>query len=299
MGEIRFSCRVDCGYRKAGGVMIIVPHWDMKDFMFELTRDDSNPKAHRSARLAVLMQLMFRSNQRLRCWPSTKTLCKSTGFNQPAVVEARNWIVAHHAVVLVPYEKRMGDEKKLPVRQSVYQLTGVLKLANRVVPYLLMSPEMFQTVTAELENIGSDVSEVKTSVSEVSVSEPKGITIIKGIPKETVAPTGDKPARNEWYDAVFDIWKYTASLNAVMAQMLQGRAKQKGYQEYNLETPITPDQARKWAVWYRKTELKGDDNLSMLAKPMQVQSSVTRWQQLGMPDATAQVSVLEGLRIVS
>jgi hypothetical protein len=193
----------------------------------------------------------------------------------------------------------MGDEKKLPVRQSVYQLTGVLKLANRVVPYLLMSPEMFQTVTAELENIGSDVSEVKTSVSEVSVSEPKGITIIKGIPKETVAPTGDKPARNEWYDAVFDIWKYTASLNAVMAQMLQGRAKQKGYQEYNLETPITPDQARKWAVWYRKTELKGDDNLSMLAKPMQVQSSVTRWQQLGMPDATAQVSVLEGLRIVS
>lgn len=278
--------------------MIIVPHWDMKDFMFELTRDDSNPKAHRSARLAVLMQLMFRANQRLRCWPSTKTLCKSTGFNQPAVVEARNWIIAHHAVVLVPYEKRAGDEKKLPVRQSVYQLTGVLKLTGRVVPYLLMSPEMFQTVTAELENIGSDVSEVKTSVSEVSVSEPKGITIIKGIP-ETLSSDGEKPKRNEWYDVVSEIWKYTASLNTVMAQMLQGVAKQHGYKEYNLEKPITCEQLRKWACWYRKTELKGDDKLNMLAKPLQVQSSITHWQQLGMPEVSAQTSVLDGLRIVS
>lgn len=278
--------------------MIIVPHWDMKDFMFELTRDDKNPKAHRSARLAVLMQLMFRANQRLRCWPSTKTLCKSTGFNQPAVVEARNWIIEHHAVVLVPYEKRDGDERKLPVRQSVYQLTGVLKLQARVVPYLLMSPEMFATVTRELDNICNEVSEVKISLSEVSVSETKGITILQGIP-ERLSADGDKPKRNEWYDAVFDVWKYTASLNTVMAQMLQGVAKQHGYKQYNLEKPITPEQLRKWAVWYRKTELKGDDKLNMLAKPLQVQSSITHWQQLGMPEVAAQLSVLDGLRIVS
>lgn len=270
----------------------------MKEYMSDLTRDDNNPKSHKSARLAVILQLMFRANQRLRCWPSTKTLCKSTGFNQPAIVEAREWLIAHHAIVLVPYEKRDGDEKKLPVRQSVYQLTGVLKLARGVVPYLLMSPDMFETITRELDSIGSKVSEVKTSVSEVSVSEPKGITYLQGSTTKDSTPSGAK-SRNVWYEAVNHVWKYTASRNAIMAQMLQGKAKQKGYAEYNLEKPITPEELLEWAAWYRKNELGGDPELSMLAAPHKVQSSITHWQQLGKPSATVVISVLDGLRLVS
>lgn len=118
--------------------------------------------------------------------------------------------------------------------------------------------------------------------------------------KPSLSPVGDmERKRNPWYDAVFEIWKYTAALNTVMAQMLQGKAKQKGYQEFNLTVPITPEQLLTWGAWYRATELKGNTALSMLAEPIKVQSSITQWQSLGMPSATSSKSVLDGLRLVS
>lgn len=103
---------------------------------------------------------------------------------------------------------------------------------------------------------------------------------------DTTAPDGtgsaSKPERprNPWYDVVFDIWHYTASLNGVMAQFLQGKAKQKGYKEYNLTRAITPEQVYEWAAWYRREKLHGDKKLSMIAEPIKVQSSIYEWLDL-------------------
>jgi hypothetical protein len=106
------------------------------------------------------------------------------------------------------------------------------------------------------------------------------------------SPTGvgdshSKPAKpkaeraaNPMYDAIKDIWGYTAARNGQMAHLLNGTATKKGYAEYNLEQPITPDELRQWAAWYRQTALGGDAKMSMVEELIKVQSSITRWQEL-------------------
>lgn len=108
-------------------------------------------------------------------------------------------------------------------------------------------------------------------------------------PTKTVSPSGDgdrskpketKPREpNPMYDAIKDIWGYTATMNGAMAKMLTGIATAKGWKEYNLETPIPPDGLRQWAKWYRQTALKGDENLNMLEERIKIQSSITQWQE--------------------
>lgn len=168
--------------------MIVAMHWDMKQYMHELSKDDKNPKAHKGARLAVLLQLMLHANHRLRCWPSTAALCRNTGLNRPAIVEARQWLINHRAVVIVPHDKREGVEKELPNRQMIYQLTGVVETSAGIVPYMLMSDEVTQAIKQELDAIGSHVSKTEISETESSVLEPKGITSIQDSTKENMIP---------------------------------------------------------------------------------------------------------------
>jgi hypothetical protein len=265
--------------------MIVSLHWDLREHLHELRKDDANPKQRRDARLYILTYLALRANLRLRCWPSTKSICKDTGYSQPMVVEARNWLIEHQAIVCVPYEKRVGAEEKLPVRQMVYQLTGILKLACGFVPYLAMSPDMIEAVQAELTAIGGEVVAIKTSVAKTLAAKPKGIEESKGIEEKDSAPIGTdeapvKPKANPWYDAVQKVWGYTAARNTIVAQMLQGKARQKGYKEYNLEKPITPDDLLAWAAWYRRAKLKNNTKLSMIEEPRKVQSSIGEWQAL-------------------
>jgi hypothetical protein len=99
------------------------------------------------------------------------------------------------------------------------------------------------------------------------------------------SPDGE-PARpqNLMYNAIRDIWHYEGALNGVLAGMLEGRAKQKGYVEYNLVSPVTADEIQTWARWYRQTELKGRTDLNILADPMKLSSSIAYWQSIGKPD---------------
>lgn len=101
--------------------------------------------------------------------------------------------------------------------------------------------------------------------------------------EKTLSPVGDGKKRNAMYDAVLAIWGYTAQLNGLMAGVLNGNARRKGWKEFNLETPVTADEVLAWAEWYRKTELHGKKDMNMLAELVKVQSSITRWQQLGKP----------------
>lgn len=101
---------------------------------------------------------------------------------------------------------------------------------------------------------------------------------------EPAAQSDAKPkterAANPMYDAIKTVWGYTAARNGQMAQLLTGTSTKKGYAEYNLDQPVTPDELLRWAAWYRKTALGGDDKLNMVEELIKVQSSITRWQEL-------------------
>jgi hypothetical protein len=111
--------------------------------------------------------------------------------------------------------------------------------------------------------------------------------------KDSPAPKSAEPApRNEMYDAIHAVWKYTAGRNGQLAKMLQGTSTHKDYKQYNLTTPITPDQLKQWAAWYRRTELKGSPDLNMVESPLKIQSSITYWQETVLPRRQANITPL-------
>jgi len=153
-------------------------HWEVRKYAHDLRPD---------GRLAVLVVLILHSNVRLRCWPSVDLLEYETGWGRASVVDAKQWLIDHGAIELVPHDKRVGDELELPPRQHIYQLTGVITVNGVQHPYLYLNPKE----TAPLPN--STVGE--SSVGESSPSEPKGIPLDQGIPepKDNYAPNGAEP----------------------------------------------------------------------------------------------------------
>lgn len=129
------------------------------------------PSLGEGHRLNVLIALILRSNVRMRCYPSMETIAADTGKSISVVSDAKLWLQEHGAFYLVPYKLRVEDEKSLPVRQHVYQLTGVLRIDGMTYPYLYLSPEALKAV---------DISENEISKTEVSDSESKGSSISKG-----------------------------------------------------------------------------------------------------------------------
>jgi hypothetical protein len=161
--------------------MIVAAHWKMRDYLHEFKGG--------AARLPVLMALTLHANPRLRCWPSTALLCKETGYNKKTVVEARQWLLERKAIRIIDYDKREGDETKLPQRQFIYQLTGMIMTENNgLQPYLNMTPE---TEEADRSELGEGVNGTPSTAdkpgkgvngvpfegvkSESSLATPKGI----------------------------------------------------------------------------------------------------------------------------
>lgn len=109
--------------------------------------------------------------------------------------------------------------------------------------------------------------------------------VIPGAEAKKESDHEHKRKNDPMYDAIFHVWKYTAGRNTNMAKMLLGVATDKAHKKYNLEQPMTPDKLLRWACWYRKTELHGDDTKNMLEVLEKVQSSITYWQSIGEPSA--------------
>lgn len=155
--------------------------WKIRPYLKEFKEDE------RGARLAVLIDLMLRANHRLRCWPSMETIAADTGYSLSTVTEAKKWLLAHGAIMLVPFKMRMEAEKELPKRQHVYQLTGmVIVSTGEKVPYLVLNPD----AQSALEILLSEIS-----LTEILLSGAKGITSLKGNSKKNVAcVSGDSAA---------------------------------------------------------------------------------------------------------
>lgn len=96
--------------------------FQLKEAMHLLCRDD---------RWNVLTVLMLHSNIRNRCWPSMDILQEmACNGNRTRATRAKKWLVKHKAVELVPAAQRHPDEKHLPPRQHVYQLTGIIQACD-------------------------------------------------------------------------------------------------------------------------------------------------------------------------
>lgn len=107
-------------------------------------------------------------------------------------------------------------------------------------------------------------------------------------------------APNPWYDAVHEVWGYTAALNGMMGGMLQGKSKRKGWKDYNIDPPLEdPETLKRWAAWYRWEKQDGDARMSMIAEPIKVQSSIGEWRALGMPDPSAPIedAIMDAVRL--
>ena len=99
--------------------MTVTLSFDLKNIMSHLAKDD---------RWNVLTTLMLHTNIRNRCYPSMRSIATfATNGNLHRATAAKKWLEKHEAFELVPYGKRVDDEKLCGKRQHIYQLTGVLK----------------------------------------------------------------------------------------------------------------------------------------------------------------------------
>ena len=79
----------------------------------------------------VLTILLLHANIRNRCWVGMDRIAElATNGNIGHATKAKKWLVAHGAAELVDYVHRIGQEKELPARQHVYQLTGQFTTCN-------------------------------------------------------------------------------------------------------------------------------------------------------------------------
>ena len=175
-------------------------HWDMRRVL-PLLRDEG--------RLAVLTCLILHANVRNRCWPSTETICDTTGWGRDSVLSAKQWLIDNGAVELVPYNMRANEEKELPRRQHVYQLTGVFVFEDNgqstLVRYLYSPAESLPT------RLLDPVESRATRPSEGRATRPKGSSI-----EDSKKPADEKPRQR---DIVFDtvghvFWNFPLTASA-------------------------------------------------------------------------------------
>lgn len=169
--------------------MLIAPHWELREYLHEFRQDENDSNAQRDARWPVLTMLILHANNRLRCWPSTDTLCKETGFTKPTVVEARKWLLKKHAIELVPFDKREGKEKELPPRQFIYQLSGSIMTSQGIRPYIAMTPETKEAIAEEIANNELEGKDSKPLI----VGEGKDSKRLASLPKGSTNKEGIKP----------------------------------------------------------------------------------------------------------
>lgn len=108
--------------------------------------------------LNVLTFLILHANGRGRCWVSTETIAQHATRGDPnKAVHAKRWLVEHDAIKLVPYDKRVGDEEKLPKRQHIFQLTGFIRNETMIYPYLYLSDADMDEFKKAAEDVAGDI----------------------------------------------------------------------------------------------------------------------------------------------
>jgi hypothetical protein len=249
--------------------VIITLHWDIKKFMKGMSASE---KGSKMARLHVLVYLMACANQRCRCWPSIPRMADETGISASTINEAKEWLIEHKALAIVPFEKREGKERAISHRQNVYQLTGVVEIEGKLWSYMLMNDEIKAAIEEELKDLNFDVnvnserleSNRSNSAKEVSTSSSQGDTNknlsasqndADAAPKKTSSPrqSKDNPIFDLIAEKSFNVPKGTKNHPAMsrvakISHWLQNTGKVTGLSP--IEHAATLEQVTAFYQWY-------------------------------------------------
>lgn len=199
-----------------------------------------------------------------------------------AVRQTLGYHIASDEISLTQFEKATGlsrqgviDGLAAAIERGIIQEVGTGKRGVKCYALVILVDQS----TEQTSQASRPDDQARTSQASRHTKEKK---------EKDSSPDGGKRT-NEWYDAIFAIWKYTGAMNGAMQKMLQGTSKRKGWQEYNLSIPLaSAEELLKWARWYRATQLGGRSDLNMLEERLKIQSSIHYWQTIaGMPDAPA------------
>lgn len=146
-------------------------HWELRDYLDEFRPD---------GRLNVFLCILMHKNMRNRSYPSNDTIRSETGFSLAPISASIKWLLDNHAMVLVPYDKRVGNEKRMGKNKNIYQLTGVIFLRGAYRQYWSLNPEGWEAVEADLAELGDNLlselsSNSDNSLGKYLLSKRKGI----------------------------------------------------------------------------------------------------------------------------
>lgn len=186
-------------------------NWNLRDVLF----------VFKDSRLPVFVSIFLHKNTRNRSWPSNDLIADETGLSSAPISAAIGWMIESNVVMLVPFEKRIGLELKLPNRKNIYQLTGVVLVGDEYYPYLNLTPEGWQSIATDLEDMGNSLlskqlndtdsllskcleskrlESKRKGIKELNSEVPKKITK-KVVKKDSAASAAQRP-RDLIFDAV-------------------------------------------------------------------------------------------------
>jgi hypothetical protein len=169
----------------------------------------------------TLVTLYWHTNAHLRCWPGVRRLAKQTGVALATNDKILDWLVERGAVLKVPYDKRLLEEKALSARKTIYQLTGVIRLDSGWTRYLeIANPETAYSLVTLLHGLDVSLAEISArefSVRKISPGETEGIYSLEG-DTASQGDTGREKGAEAPKDTVPSLFKSPKQLDAFMLQ---------------------------------------------------------------------------------
>ncbi len=260
--------------------------YDIKRGLHLLTIDD---------RWNVLTVLILHSNIRNRCHVSMDTIAKmATHGNRTKATAAKKWLENHGAFELVPFGKRLEDERNLSPRQHVYQLKGTFHACTELGCDCGNDGQVYGYLYhGKLENLDGQMITFPKSLNGQTIENPNGQTFESldgqtgSIPlevKDSIAPNGSTPSNiiNPMKDAIAKAFSYKwETMSKPEKGLVQLTAKEL------CDAGITPADVPALYT-YCKARFTN-------FKPRALSTNVSDWRK----STSGNVSVLDGLRLVS
>jgi len=228
------------------------------------------PELYKEHRVGVLFHLLLRANIRLRCWPSMDKIAEKTTISKPVVIKAIHWLQTYGAIEIVPFNLRVDDEKKLPPRLNVYQLTGVLQWEGETIRYLYFAPLPFNGDTQSKESLLSKVKNLdgKESLPKQESESSKESSKSRSSKTKISFPTSDD-VKNAFAIVCYgnkNAWELNAST------MVGALNKLTAYEKRSL----TLDDLREFRQWWKTKDWRGKQQ--QLPEPYTVVSVWARFR---------------------
>lgn len=217
--------------------------------------------------LLMLLALADSANDDRECWPSLAHLQRKTRLSRPQTQRLLKSLERNGLIEILKNQGKGAAGRKTN-QYRILDMTGITH-DTPIQEGTGITHDTPTGITHDTQNHHIEPSEERDSISPSDEDEMQS------------APKVKKPrAANPMYNAINKVWGYQGQRNGLMAGVLKGTATRKGWAEYNLETPITPEELIAWANWYRRVELKGRTDLNIIEAPVKVQSSIMQWQSL-------------------